>query len=76
MAMFGSNLSLKAQAPLFLYFEEQLSKQEQRCVYFKRGQYGYAAPGTKDMQMTNSPVMWSVSKLLRNEFPESNPSSK
>jgi hypothetical protein len=76
MAMYGRGLLLKEQAKLFLYFEEQLSKEDQRCVYFKKGQYGYAAPGTKDMQMTGAPVMWSVSKLLRNEFPENDAGSK
>ena len=74
--MYGRKLLLKEQAQLFLYFEKQLSKEDQRCVYFKRGQYGYAAPGTRNMQMSGAPVAWSVSKLLRNEFPENDASSK
>lgn len=76
IAMFGKNLPLKEQAQMFLYFEQQLTKEGQRCVYFEKGQYGCAVPGTNDLQMTNSPVMWSVSKLLKNEFPESKASSK
>lgn len=75
MAMVGRDLSPKEKARLILYFEEQLSRQDQHCVFFKRGQYGYAAPGTKDMQMTNSPVKWSVSKLLENELPPENRAS-
>ncbi len=73
--MYGRGLSLKEQAKLFLHFEEQLSKDTLRCVYFKKGQYGYAAPGTKDMRMTGDPVMWSVSKLLRNDVPKYDASS-
>jgi hypothetical protein len=69
MAMYGRDLPPKEQAQLFLYFDEKLSKQDQKCVFFRRGQYGNAAPGTKNMQMTNSPVMWSVSKLLDYEYP-------
>ncbi len=75
MTMYGRGLSLKEQAKLFLHFEEQLSKDTLRCVYFKKGQYGYAAPGTKDMRMTGDPVMWSVSKLLRNDVPKYDASS-
>ena len=69
MAMYGRRNPLKEQAQVFLHFEEQLSREDQRCVYFKKGQYGYAAPSTRNMQMTNSPVRWSISRLLRSEFP-------
>jgi len=75
MAMFGKHLPPKEEAQMLLYFDQQLTKQNQRCVYFKKGQYGYAAPGTKDLQMTNSPVVWSVGKLLKNQFPESSKAS-
>jgi len=71
IAMFGKKLPVKERAQMFLYFENQLMKEDQRCVYFRNGQYGCAPPGTNDMQMTNSPVMWSVSRLMKGEFPES-----
>ena len=71
MAMFGRYLPLKEQAQMYLYFENQLVREDQRCVYFKKGQYGCAAPGTNDVQMSNAPVMWSVSKLLKKQFPQS-----
>jgi len=67
--MDGKNLPPKAQAQLLLHFEEKLLQDDLACVFFRRGQYGHAAPGTKDMQMTNSPLMWNVSKLMRNEYP-------
>lgn len=71
MAMFGRDLPPKEQAQMYLYFENQLAREDQSCVYFKKGQYGCAAPGTNDVKMTNAPVKWSVSKLLKKEFPES-----
>ena len=67
----GKKLPVKERAQMFLYFENQRIKEDLRCVYFKKGQYGFAPPGTNDMQMTNSPVMWSVGKLLKGEFPKS-----
>jgi hypothetical protein len=75
MAMFGKKLPVNERAQMFLYFENQRMKEDLRCVYFKKGQYGIAPPGTNDMQMTNSPVMWSVGKLLKGEFPKSNEGS-
>jgi len=71
VAMFGKKLPVKERAQMFLYFENYRIKEDLRCVYFTKGQYGYAAPGTNDMRMTNSPVMWSVGKLLKGEFPKS-----
>ena len=71
MLMFKRDLPLKEKAKLFLHFEELLSQEDLGCRYFAKGQYGYAPPGTKDMELINSPVMWSLLKLLQGEYPGS-----
>lgn len=70
MAMFGKKLPVKERAQMFLYFENQRMKEDLRCMYFTKGQYGFAPPGTNDMQMINSPVTSSVGKILKGEFPK------
>lgn len=69
-------LTLIEKGRIHLYYEEQISKEDSKCIYFRKGQYGYARPGTNDVKMFNSPVAWSVDKLLKSEFPEINVNSK
>jgi hypothetical protein len=66
------NLPLKKRVELFLHFEELLEQKDLKCLYFEKGQYGYLLPGAKDMkdiQLINSPVNWSLLKLLQGEYP-------
>jgi len=69
MIMFNKDLPLKEKVKLFLHFEELLEQKDLECRYFIKGQYGYSPPGTKDMQLINSPVSWSLLKLLEGEYP-------
>jgi hypothetical protein len=69
MAMYGRALHFREQAELFRYFEEQLTTAEQSCVYFRPGQFGYAAPDAPELKMENGPVKWSLSRALKGEFP-------
>jgi hypothetical protein len=69
LAMFERKLPPKQRAQMFLYFADQLTKEDKRCVYFRPGQYCYAPPGTNAPQMIGAPVMWSMSRLMRGEAP-------
>ena len=72
MIMFNKDLPLKEKVKLFLHFEELLEQEDLECLYFEKGQYGYLPLGTKDMQdiqLINSPVSWSLLKLLKGEYP-------
>lgn len=69
MIMFNRDLPLKEKVKLFLHFEELLEQKDLECRYFAKGQYGYSPPSTKDMQLINSPVSWSLLKLLQGEYP-------
>jgi hypothetical protein len=65
-------LTLIERGRMHLYFDELISKEDLECLYFRKGQYGYAKPGTNDIEMFNSPIYWSIKKLLASEFPEIN----
>lgn len=69
MAMYNKELSLKGRAEVLLHFEGIFLRKERNCRYFRKGQYGYSAPGTKDMELINGPVPWSISKLADGEYP-------
>jgi hypothetical protein len=69
LKQFNKDLPLKEKVKLFLHFEELLEQKDLECRYFIKGQYGYSPPGTKDMQLINSPVSWSLLKLLEGEYP-------
>jgi len=74
--MFKKDLPPRERAKLFLHFEESLSRKDLQCRYFVKGQYGYAPPGKNDMQLINSPVMWSLMKLVQGEYPSGETSSE
>jgi hypothetical protein len=76
MVMFNKDLPLKEKVKLFLHFEELLEQKDLECRYFAKGQYGYSPPGTKDMQLINSPVSWSLLKLLQGAYPSREPNSE
>jgi hypothetical protein len=63
---------LKKRIDLFLHFEELLARKDLECLYFEKGQYGYLPSGVKDMkdiQLINSPISWSLLKLMQGEYP-------
>jgi hypothetical protein len=74
--MFNKDLPLKEKVKLFLHFEELLEQKDLECRYFTKGQYGYSPPGTKDMQLINSPVSWSLLKLLQGKYPSGESNSE
>ena len=76
MIMFKKDLPPTEWAKLFSHFEELLSRKDLQCRYFVKGQSGYAPRGTNDMQWVNSPVMCSLAKLLRGEYPSGGTNSK
>jgi hypothetical protein len=70
MLGYSTEVPFKGRANLFLYFDEKLGKEELRCIYFTKGQYGYAKSGTNNLTTTNSPVMWDISELKQGKYPQ------